>query len=403
MNDPPAHTRALSRRRVLGGAGLLGAAGIGWGATQFKHSGDLPGFASDTVQFHGIHQAGITTAPQAHGLFLAFDLTDDADRATVISILELWSADAARLTAGKPALADTEPDLAGVPARLTVTVGFGPRLFTIVDAENARPSCLRPLPIYEIDRLEPHWSGGDLLLQICADDLTSCSHAARVLSKNVRRLARIKWTQRGFRHASGSRPQGTTMRNIMGQLDGTVNTALDEADDLIWDDGREHPWFAGGTTLVVRRIRAELDTWDEIDRAGRELTIGRRLDTGAPLTGTTEHEEPDFTAAINGITVIPPNAHIARARSSNPRERFLRRAYNYDDPPPDDGVSNSGLIFAAYQRDITEQFLPVQQRLAEADALNTWTTPIGSSVFAMPPGVEPGRYLGHTLLESNKR
>ncbi len=98
--------------------------------------------------------------------------------------------------------------------------------------------------------------------------------------------------------------------------------------------------------------------------------------------------------------MIPPSSHIARAHHVSAEERFLRRGYNYDDAPAAGATSNSGLLFAAYQRDIAAQYLPVQRRLAEFDALNTWTTPIGSAVFAVPPGIAgPGEYLGQTLLE----
>ena len=38
-------------------------------------------------------------------------------------------------------------------------------------------------------------------------------------------------------------------------------------------------------------------------------------------------------------------------------------------------------------------------RLAQADALNTWTRPIGSAVFAIPPGVHDGQFLGQGLFE----
>ena len=41
----------------------------------------------------------------------------------------------------------------------------------------------------------------------------------------------------------------------------------------------------------------------------------------------------------------------------------------------------------------------MQQRLAEADALNEWITTIGSAVFAILPGVDDGEYLGQRLLE----
>jgi dye decolorizing peroxidase len=30
--------------------------------------------------------------------------------------------------------------------------------------------------------------------------------------------------------------------------------------------------------------------------------------------------------------------------------------------------------------------------------LNQWTTPIGSAVFAIPPGCQEGGYIGDTLL-----
>lgn len=42
--------------------------------------------------------------------------------------------------------------------------------------------------------------------------------------------------------------------------------------------------------------------------------------------------------------------------------------------------------------------MPVQRTLAELDLLNQWTTPIGSAVFALPPGAEPGGWVGETLL-----
>lgn len=324
--------------------------------------------------------------------------------ACAAGLLKVWTQDAARLTAGTPALADTEPELAATPARLTVTVGLGPGVFSAADVADRQPSWLRPLPAFPIDRLDENaWGQTDLLLQVCADDPVTVAHAVRALTKNVRSLVTVRWSQRGFRNARRSHPDGTTMRNLMGQVDGTVNPAPDteEFDRLVWDDGSLHRWLAGGTSLVLRRIRMELDTWEEIDRPGRELTVGRTLDTGAPLTGKAEHDEPDFTATDRyGIPVIPPGSHIARAHHIHDGERFHRRAYNYDDPPQPGQTSNSGLIFASYQRDIDTQFLPVQQRLAEFDALNQWTTPIGSAVYALPPGTGPDGHLGDTLLDT---
>ncbi len=390
----------LSRRRLLGGgvaaAGAAGVAGIAVGADRLRAATPDSGTAREP--FYGAHQGGVATVAQQHAAFVAFDLRPGTTRADIAGVLRIWSGDAARLCAGEPALGDTEPDLARRPARLTVTVGFGPRLFTAAGLEPARPDRFAPLPGFGIDRLDPAFCGGDLLLQICADEATAVAHAVRALARSVTSLLVVRWIQRGFRDAA----PGQTMRNLMGQVDGTVNIAPGtEFDRLVWDDGAARPWLRGGTSLVLRRIAMNLDTWDELDPDGRELSVGRRIATGAPLTGTRESDDPDFAAVdAHGIAVIPPSSHIARAHHTTDGERFLRRGYNYDDAPVPGAVSNSGLLFAAYQRDIATQYLPVQRRLAEFDALNTWTTPIGSAVFVVPPGISgPGEYLGQTLFE----
>ena len=96
-----------------------------------------------------------------------------------------------------------------------------------------------------------------------------------------------------------------------------------------------------------------------------------------------------------GLKVIPEFAHIRRARAHHAEERFLRRGYSYDDTPEQASeISDAGLLFCSYQADIGSQFVPVQRRLAELDLLNTWTTPIGSAVFAIPPGVSQGDWIG---------
>ncbi|MCZ4553004.1 Dyp-type peroxidase [Gordonia rubripertincta] len=395
----------FSRRRLLGGAAGLGAAGvgvgIGWGAAEALASSDSDGGAGrQTEPFYGPHQAGVATTPQAHAQFVGLDLVEGTDRTALTGILKVWTEDAARLTSGRSALADTEPELAHIPSRLTVTVGVGAGAFEAAGLEDRRPAWLRPLPAFDIDRLDENaWGQTDLLLQVCGDDPTTVAHAVRVLVKNVRSRVRVAWVQRGFHHARGSTPKGTTMRNLMGQVDGTVNPRSDvDFDALVWDDGGQQPWMAGGTSLVLRRIAMQLDTWEELDRHARELTVGRTVDTGAPLTGSAEHDEPDFEATTMGIPVIPPSSHIARAHQRTPNEQFLRRGYNFDDPPAAGQTSNSGLIFAAYQRDVEAQYLPVQQRLADHDALNEWTVPIGSAVYAILPGVGEGDFLGSTLL-----
>ena len=54
----------------------------------------------------------------------------------------------------------------------------------------------------------------------------------------------------------------------------------------------------------------------------------------------------------------------------------------------------------SYQQSVAKQFVPLQQRLAELDALNQWTTPIGSAVFLIPPGCAEGGFVGETLFKA---
>jgi len=401
-----------SRRQVLTGA-AAGAAGVAAGYGLAAAPGPAPSPApvppgaagervdgADTVPFHGPHQAGIATPAPAHAAFLGLDLRPGLGRDDVRRLLRVVTDDAARLTQGRPALGDTEPELAAVPARLTVTVGFGPGLFDRIGRADRRPASVAVLPTFPGEHLQERWSGGDLLLQVCTDDPVTLAHTVRMLAKDSRDVATVRWVQRGFRPARGSGPAGTTMRNLMGQVDGTVNPVPGTGafDAAVW--ARGPAWFAGGTVLVLRRIRMDLETWDAFDREGKELVVGRRLDTGAPLTGRAEHDVPDLKAVdAHGFPVIDELAHVRLAHATVPAELMLRRGYNYDEGPAADGTADAGLLFAAYQADASTAFVPVQRRLAARDGLNRWVAHVGSTVFALPPGCAPGDHLGQALLD----
>lgn len=396
----------MDRRDLLRrGAAVTGGAAIAAGLAAGQ-AGSAPGDPTaarngGTIDFHGAHQAGIELDPQAHQTLVAVDLAPRTSAADVQRLMRLLTDDARRLTQGRGALADLEPELADPAARLTVTFGFGPGLVAAVRGASAVPAWLAPLPAFTtIDRLQDRWSGGDLAIQVAGDDPVSVAHAVHLLVRDTRAFGTVRWSQLGFRYAAGSVPTGTTARNLFGQVDGSANVAPGSADfaDVVW---RDDDWLAGGTTMVVRRIAMHLDTWEKVDRTGREFAIGRRLADGSPLTGTAEHDVPDLDAVDGlGLPVIGPAAHVRRARSEDgsthdPAERIVRRAYNYDlGPGHDNGV---GLVFTTFQRDLTRQFLPIQRRLAAKDALNEWTTPIGSAVFAVPGGVTEGGYVGEGL------
>ncbi|SIO89836.1 Dyp-type peroxidase [Nocardiopsis sp. JB363] len=409
MREPTEDTSRPSRRSVLlGGAAAAGAGAValsgGDALVRSLRSSEEAATGVDSVHgerthpFHGPHQAGITTPPQAHARFIGLDLDRDVDADGVRRLLSLLTDDATRLTQGRSALADTEPELALSPAGLTITLGFGPGLVERVDPRSL-PPWLGPLPDFETDRLQDRWSHGDLLLQVCCDDPLTLSHAARMLIKDTRAFATVRWSQDGFRRSHGTEPEGTTMRNLMGQVDGTVNPEPpdDDFDPLVWCGEDAPGWLRGGTALVLRRISMDLDEWDRLDRPGREDSVGRRLDDGAPLTGENEHDEPDLDAVTPlGFPVIAEYAHIRRARSEDPDERIFRRAYNYESAAEGD----AGLLFACYQQDPERQFVPIQRRLDELDLLNEWITHIGSAVFAIPPGCGEGEFIGQPLFEA---
>ncbi|WP_062519391.1 Dyp-type peroxidase [Demequina silvatica] len=407
----------LSRRRLLlggaaagaGAAATLGAARAGiLPVASAEPSADAAGVNGErTVPFHGPHQAGVTSAPGAHAVYLALDLLPATDRDRLAAWLRLLTDDAARLTQGRGALADLEPELAVRPAGLTATFGLGPEAVRRAGAK--APAWLGPLPAFpEIDALEDRWSGGDAVVLLHGDDPTSIAHLARMIVRDSRSFATLRWRQAGFRRAYGSDPSGTTMRNLFGQVDGSTTPKPGDAafDAAVWAGSEAPAWLRGGTSLVLRRIAMDLEGWDEVGVDGREASVGRRLSDGAPLTGGAETDPIDLEARdASGFTVINPAAHAARAHVADPARGIVRMGFSYDDPVEPGAtdsqgrpaVSNVGLLFGSWQRDVDAQFVPMQRRLARADLLNTWTTPIGSGVWAIPPGCEEGGFVGEGL------
>ncbi len=391
----------IGRRGFLAGAsataaaGALAACSTGATADNPAGQGETDGVATlalkeSTVDFDGVHQAGVVTPAQTHLNLIGFDLVDGVDRPGLTRLMRSWTEDARRLAGGAAPVGSLEPEMVQAPANLTFTVGFGPRAVELADA-----GPLADIPAFSRDRLEERWGQTDLVLQICGDDPLTVSHATRHMVRTSPSYAKPAWMQQGFLHASGTRRPGQTPRNLFGQLDGTVNPATpEEQDEQVWRED-------GSTVMVVRRIRMDMDEWEMLDRTSREESMGRTLDTGAPLTGGGEFDEPDFTATDHyGLPVIDPASHIARARPAegHPEQRMLRRAYNYDLPPEADGRSNSGLVFICFQQDPDTQFTPVQRRLDELDRLNTWITHIGSAVYWIPPGTTEDTFWAERFL-----
>jgi deferrochelatase/peroxidase EfeB len=167
--------------------------------------------------------------------------------------------------------------------------------------------------------------------------------------------------------------------------------------------GADEPmaWLRGGSFLVARRVRMYIETWDRSTLGDQQTTIGRFKLSGAPLTGTKEHDVVDLTAkGPNGEPVIALDAHIRLAGpGANGGERILRRGYSYTDGiDPVTGELDAGLFFVCYQRDPKKQFAAIQGQLGQFDALREYVVHTGGGLFAVPPGVQPGGFVGETLL-----
>jgi deferrochelatase/peroxidase EfeB len=397
-----------TRRRFLAGAGAaLGAVSIPEAQAASRRSAGRAAEA-DTVPFYGRHQAGISTPAQEHLQFGAFDLvTDSVD--DLRGLLRTWSRAAARIASGQPVgphqtedrtPVDTGEAVGLSPARVTVTFGFGPGVFgRRFGLGRLRPDPLVKLPHFSHDALEQRISGGDLAIQVCADDPQVAFHALHDLIRLAHGSARPRWLLAGFGRTGNSR--APTPRNLMGFKDGTANIVADDAAALkkfVWASGHESPgWMHGGTYMIVRRIKIGLGDWDARSLHDQEATLGRHKLSGAPLGGRHEHDPINLGAQHHGSLVIPFDAHVRLASQGyNNGQRILRRGYSYVDGVEGHSAA-AGQLFICYQRDPRKQFIPIQRRLSR-DALNHFTTHVGSAIFACPPGPQTGGYVGEGLL-----
>lgn len=407
MGEP--HRGGVSRRVFLAGAAGVASSSMALAACSRDddESSEVASLTTATLAFDGARQAGIATPTQANLNLVGFNLKDGVTADGIRNLMRLWTEDARELTAGRNPLSSLEPEMVERPANLTITCGFGERVFDIA-APDAKPQWLHPIEKMPREQLSDDWAQTDLVLQICSDDAVVCAWAMRHMTRAGMDYVRTVWAQQGFMNAYGSIPEGHTPRNLFGQVDGTVNPRSDDefADQVFTDDG--------ASSLVVRRIAMDLDDWERLDRASREQAVGRRLSDGAPLTGDNEFDAPDLDERDEyGLPVIDKNSHMARAMppADHPEQKFLRRPYNYSLPPEpgSEQLSNAGLVFLAYQQDPDVQFTPVLRRLLEADRLNEWTTHIGSALYWIPPGTaEPGSgedrdaFWGETVLSRGR-
>jgi deferrochelatase/peroxidase EfeB len=377
--------------------------------------------SKDVYDFHGEHQAGIVTPVQDRVHFAAFDvLTEDRDE--LIQLLKDWTAAAASLTkggyAGPTGATDGDyeappedtGETIGLPASgLTITFGFGPTLFEKDGVDrfgiaSKRPKLLERLPHFPADNLQAERSDGDLCVQACADDPQVAVHAVRNLARIAFGVAAVRWSQLGFGRTSSTTTTQETPRNLFGFKDGTANLKAEDPAKLtefVWvqkADDSAAEWLANGSYLIARRINMTIEPWDRTSLREQEQVVGRSKQTGAPLSGGDEFTTPNFELEGRGGPVIDVRSHVRLAHpSENDGAEMLRRGYNFTDGTDGLGRLDAGLFFIAFVRNPKTQYIPMQTRLSRDDLMMEYLQHRGSAIFAVPPGIAAGGYVGSTL------
>ena len=420
----------MSRRGLLALAGVGGAGALAGVAAGLLSQDALAAVAApaeagtgDVVPFHGAIQAGITTAAQDRLHMAAFDVITE-DRAALIKLLKDWTAAAEAMSQGRETGTtgavngpydappeDTGEALGLSAGKLTVTFGFGAGLFekdgkVRFGLDGRRPDALIELPHFPGDDLQPNRSGGDIIVQACADDPQVAVHAIRNLARIGFGTVRVRWSQLGFGRTSSTSRSQQTPRNLFGFKDGTNNLKAEDTDLLnehVWAgpgarDGEA--WMQGGSYLVARRIRMHIEIWDRTSLREQEGLIGRTKSEGSPLSGGKEFTAPDFSIkGKDGEPLIGMDAHIRLAHADqNDGVRMLRRGYNYTDGSDGLGHLDAGLFFVAFVKDPRTHYVPMQMAMAKEDTLALeYLKHTGSALAAVPPGVQPGGFIGEGL------
>ena len=265
----------------------------------------------------------------------------------------------------------------GLPAGgLTLTFGFGPSLFSTGRQRPVRPGRPAPggaraAPALPGRQLDPARSDGDLCVQACADDPQVAVHAIRNLARIGFGTVAVRWSQLGFGRTSTTSTSQSTPRNLFGFKDGTMNIKSEETDDVdehVWVHEGDDPagdWLAGGSYLAVRRINMTIEVWDRQPLADQEGFVGRTKDTGAPLSGGEEFDQPDFDLRGRNGRIVAADSHVRTAHPDlNSGVRMLRRGYNFVDGTDAIGGLNAGLFFLAYLRDPRTHFIPLQLKMS---------------------------------------
>lgn len=400
------HESGVSRRTALKVLATVGAFLSVTGVKAKENINDCQYDYDNTIEYRGLHQAGVLTPEQKNASFIAFNVTSKTiDELHTIFVLlteriayltrpqQLKSSKNDKLPPAESGILGThlQPDL------LTITVALGYSLFdNRFGLDKIKPAHLCKMNPFPNDRLEQQWCGGDILLQICANSEESVIYALRDILRHLSPYCFPLWKIDGFL-PSRDIDNHTTPINLFGFKDGTGNAPTDDIslmNELIWitSDHKEPSWCEGGTYQAVRLIRFNLEFWDRTPLEDQENDFGRYKDSGAPVGMKNEHDDPAFDKDPHGDRILF-DSHMRRAEPRNPvrhTAKLRRRSYSYSLGLTNVGALDMGLIFVSYQRNLKTGFIDTQNRL-NGEPLERYIKPFGGGYYFVLPGVRDSK------------
>ncbi len=369
---------------------------------------------SRTGKVSGYQQSGITNRPPGHLLLVALmfrgDRSPQGTRQTLESLREVVRKE---LRSDLDELNPSSPKEVPSPETgelgfedgfnrdfLTITLGISFAGFEALGVPvEERPADLVSIPWGKLGDSPDIADSGDLILQICSDNVYVNEHVVRRIEEELGERLGVVWVQMGVQRFT-SRAGRTSRREgraLIGFHDGTSNLHPrhnDQDSKLVFVEpgtegdyppnpsaqsggypgsgpsfpgdlrslpGREPDWTVNGTYMVVRASVNEIARWDDVALGEQEKIIGRFKFSGASLDLQDNpqliEEEPAFAHDQSNV-VVPLNAHT---RKTNPRRdvnddkrRIYRRGYSLVQATPE-GLQR-GLVFICFGRTISTQF-----------------------------------------------
>jgi len=244
-------------------------------------------------------------------------------------------------------------------AGVNVVVGFGARLWSQI-APNQQPDDFGDFEtIAAVDGFEMPAAQHDLWLWLHGTGPDAVFNIARLTATSLGDRVRVASEQGAFTYQAS--------QDLTGFEDGTENPPLDEAPSVVAIPDPDP--CAGSSIVLLQRWVHDLDGFEALEVADRELVIGRTLQ------GSVELDEG----------VQSPRSHVSRVvieDDDGEELEVFRRSTAYG------GVQEHGLMFVAFSAD-RARLTRMLRRMAGADdgvrdRLTEFSTPVASAWYLAP-------------------